>query len=139
MISNPLILCSPSQNKRTTGRGQAFACQQILERHMFQVETKAKQPPSPAASPFLYNYSHSKTLNSDLAAHWQVISAQLASLLELLIAFPSLTAGHMHGQRSPGSPTARLTRCGSSGMTPALAPSTGLACRLFFLNLTGLK
>lgn len=48
VISNPLIPPSPSQNKRTTGRGQAlatYACQEIIVLHMFQVEANSKQIP----------------------------------------------------------------------------------------------
>lgn len=133
MISNPLILCSPSQNKRTTGRGQTFACQQILERHMFQVETKAKQPPQ---LHHLFCTTTPQDTYSDLVAHCQVISVQLASLLELLIAFPPLPAGHMHGQGSPGSTTARLTRWGSSGTTPT-RPSA--QSRRWFLVMSSRK
>lgn len=132
MISNPLILCRPSQNKRTTGRGQTFACQQILERHMFQVETKAKQPPS--CITFFFTITPQDTCNGDLVAHCQVISVQLASLLELLIAFPPLPAGHMHCQGSAGSTTARLTRWGSSGTTPAWPSAQSRSCRPFFLK-----
>lgn len=133
MISNPLILCSPSQNKRTTGRGQTFACQQILERHMFQVETKAKQPPQ--LHHLFCTITPQDTCNSDLVAHSQVVSLQLASLLELLIAFPPLPAGHMHGQGSPGSTTARLTRWGSSGTTPTWPSAVSRRCHPFFKNL----
>lgn len=57
VISNPLIPPSPSQNKRSTGRGQALAtlaCQEIIVLHMFQVEANSKQIPW-LHSPIVYN------------------------------------------------------------------------------------
>lgn len=75
---------------------------------MFQVETKAKQPPPHTPAGCITFFCTLQSLlvlfglgSNDLVAHCHVMPVQLSSVLKLLIAFPP--AGRMLGEGSPGS------------------------------------